>query len=342
MKRSVIFIGLVVLSVALFLAELGWGRADLGLLDALGVLFSSEASIAGHRIIVWDIRLPRAATAVVAGSGLALSGMLMQTYFRNPLAGPGVLGVSSGASLGVALMLLVVGGPSVLFRSFGTGGHVALALAAFSGALGVLLLVLAVAKRIGDPVTLLVVGLMVGYLVGSAIAVLEFQAEEGALKRFVVWGLGSFAEVGWPSWRILAVCWALALVVITPMVRHFDPLLLGDALATSMGVPVNRVRPVMLVVAGLLAGAITAACGPVAFLGLAVPHVARFLLGTGKHRAVIWGTVLCGTAIALACDLVARMPWSDQSLPLNAVTSLVGAPVVLALILRKRRLGRWL
>lgn len=338
MKPALTYALLAVLVLCFFLLEIGWGRANTGLVDFFAILSGKQVkSIAS--LVLLEVRLPRACTAIVAGSGLALSGLMMQTYFRNALAGPSVLGVTSGATLGVSLLMLMVGGQAALFRSTGLNGNLAIAAAAFCGALFVLLLILMAARRTGDPVTLLIVGLMFGYLSGSIISVLEFGADESNLKRFVLWGLGSF-KVSWNAFYIMAGCWAIGLGVIVFIARHLDPLLLGDDYAKSMGVPVSNIRPLLLISAGILAGGITAFCGPIAFLGLAVPHVARFMLGTGKHRVLIPATILCGCLLALACDLFARVPWSDESLPLNAVTSLVGAPVVLALVLRRRRLGR--
>lgn len=340
MSKSVLFAALVLLSCLLFLLELDLGQAQVGIADMWHSWWQSEPLSAMHYLVIHEVRLPRALTAVLAGSALAVSGLLMQSYFRNPLAGPSVLGISSGAGLGVGLLVLAFGGTSTLFRVFGTGGHMAVALAALAGAAAVLLLILAVERKLGDPVTLLILGLMLGYLTGSALSVLEYFAEEGALKRFVMWGLGSFGNVGWPALGVLSVAWVMGMGLLFGIRKNLDPLLLGDAYAESMGVNVKQVRGLMIVSAGILAGVVTAFCGPVAFLGLAVPHVARVLFSTGHHKTLIPAVILIGTSLALGCDLIARLPWSDKTLPLNAITSLAGAPVVLALVLRGRRLGR--
>jgi iron complex transport system permease protein len=339
-KKGWIFIGLTLLAIALFLLEITWGRANVGVAEAWQWLTGSDELRAGASLILGEVRIPRALTAVLAGSGLAVSGLLMQTYFRNPLAGPSVLGISSGASVGVALLMLMVGSPALLYKTLGVAGPLAVALAASAGALLVLGIILAASRRLQDPVTLLIIGLMLGYLAGSTVSVLEFFAEEGALRRYVMWGLGSFAQVGWPALRWLMLAWLIAAAGVILVFPKLDALLLGDAYAQSLGVSVKKVRRIMLAVAGLLAGVITAFCGPIAFLGLAVPHVARFIVGTGKHKSLLPATVICGIVLALGCDLLARLPWSDQSLPLNAVTSLMGAPVVLALVLRGKKLGR--
>lgn len=340
MSRLVLFILLALAGLALFALELLWGQADLGA-DQIRQWLTGDPDLkAGAALILGEVRLPRALTAVLAGSGLAVSGLLMQTYFRNPLAGPSVLGITSGASVGVALLMLVMGGPALLFQTLGVAGPLAVALAALVGALGVLVLLLAFLRRLGDQVALLIVGLMLGYLAGSAVSVLEYVADEGALRRYVLWGMGSFAQVGWNALQWLALAWVVGMVLVAVTYRKLDALLLGDAYAQSLGVPVKQTRRLMLVATGILAGVITAFCGPVAFLGLAVPHVGRFLLGTGKHNTLLPASLLLGVVLALGCDLIARVPWSEGSLPLNAVTSMVGAPVVLALVLRGRRLGR--
>ena len=342
MSRTVLYIGLSLLCVLLFLLELDLGPANVGLKDLWAMLFSEDPFPPLEALVFNEVRIPRALTAILGGSGLATAGLLMQSYFRNPLAGPSVLGISSGAGLGVGLLVLTFGGTSTLFHVLGTGGHMAIALAALAGAAFVLMIILAFERKLGDPVTLLILGLMLGYITGSVLSVLEYFAEEGALKRFVMWGLGSFANVGWSALSVLAFAWGVGVTLMLAIRKDLDPLLLGDAYAESMGVNVRRVRMLMIAAAGILAGVITAFCGPVAFLGLAVPHVARVLFGTGNHRTLIPAVLLLGTALALSCDLIARLPWSDKTLPLNAITSLAGAPVVLALVVRGRRLGRFI
>lgn len=287
-------------------------------------------------VIVRHVRLPGVITAAAAGAGLAAAGLLMQTVFHNPLAGPGVLGISGGASLGVALVMLA----RPLWAALPWPVELLVAAAALAGAFTVLLLIMAADRRVGDPVALLILGLMVGYLCTALVGVLQAAGEANALKGFVLWGLGSFAgmELHRLAWIVVPVIIGLAgaLVLVKPM----NTLLLGDETARSMGVDVPRVRRTAIAITGLLAGVITAFCGPVAFLGLAVPHVARALLRSADHRLLMPGTILLGAVVALACDLIVRLAPNGTSLPLNAVTSLMGAPVVLWVLLSGRKWNR--
>lgn len=284
--------------------------------------------------IVLHVRLPELLTAAAAGAGLAASGLLMQTIFRNPLAGPGVLGISGGAALGVALVMLT--GPA--WRRLPLPPDLVVSVAALGGAMAVLLLVVIADRRLGDGVTLLVLGLMVGYLCSALLSVLQASSEPAALKGFVLWGMGSFAgvELHRTAWLLVPVLGGLAAALA--LMKPLDAMLLGDEQARSMGVETARVRRTAIWTTGVLSGSITAFCGPVAFLGLAVPHVARAFLRTSEHRALLPATIALGAALALGCDLLVRSPWAGQVLPLNAVTGLLGAPVVIWVLLRG---GKW-
>jgi iron complex transport system permease protein len=285
------------------------------------------------QIILWQVRLPEVLTAALAGAGLATSGLVMQTVFRNPLAGPSVLGVSSGASLGVALVLLA--GPA--WMPLPLPAEAMAILAALGGALAVLLLITAMDRRVGGATTLLIMGLMVGYLCGAVVSVLQSLSGALALKGFVQWGMGSFAglDLGRTAWfapPVLAgVCASLWLV------KPLNGLLLGEEYARSLGVDVHRTRRAAIGITGLLAGTITAFCGPIAFLGLATPHVARACVRTNDHRVLLPASAALGAALGLGCDLVVRTVGAERAVPLNAVTSLLGAPVVLWVLLRGRR-----
>lgn len=327
---------LALLGMALLLAHLLLGSVPIPAAEVLRSLTGSTTAEVHHAQIVLQVRLPQAITALLAGGGLAACGLLMQTLFRNPLAGPSVLGLSSGASLGVALLMLA----RPLWANILMPADVALVAAALIGAMGVLVLILLADRRVGDGITLLIIGLMVGYLCSALISVLQVASPEAALKGFVLWGMGSFAGVSLERLPWLAVPASVGILAALRLVKPLNALLLGEEEAATLGVPVVRTRRHIMWVTGLLAGSITAFCGPIAFLGLATPHVARGLFRTSDHARLMPATVLCGAVLALACDLVARLPGTAASLPLNAVTSLLGAPVVAWVLLSGRRWAR--
>lgn len=303
---------------------------------SLKAIVMGQAADPGHAMILRDVRLPRAITAAAAGAGLAACALMMQTLFRNPLAGPSVLGISSGASLGVALLLL--GGP--FLHGLALPPQITLITGAFIGATGVLVLMLFADRRVGDGNTLLIVGIMVGYLCSALISVLQAAGPAAALKGFVLWGMGSYAgvtnaQIGW-----LLVPVAVGLCAALFFVKPLNALLLGSEQAAALGTNVPWVRRAVIAVAGLLAGTITAFCGPIAFLGLATPHVVRGLIRTSDHARLMPATILCGMVLSLLCDLVVRLPGQGGSIPLNAVTSLLGAPVVAWVLLRGQRWSR--
>ncbi|MBX2979878.1 MAG: iron ABC transporter permease [Flavobacteriales bacterium] len=329
------FVLLPVLGTLLFLLHLWTGSVTLSP-TAVWKALIGEAEQAGHGLIVRSIRLPQAMTALVAGGGLAACGLLMQTLFRNPLAGPSVLGISSGASLGVAFMLLM----QPLLNWLPLAPDAKLVLASLAGALGVLTVILLADRRIGDGITLLIIGLMVGYLCSALISVMQATSPANALKGYVLWGMGSFAGVSVERLPWLVVPGVLGIGAALLLVKPLNALLLGEDQAATMGVQVARTRRIIMWTTGLLAGTITAFCGPIAFLGLATPHVARGLLRSSDHRLLMPATILCGAVLALLCDLVARLPGSEASIPLNAVTSLLGAPVVAWVLLSGKRWAR--
>ncbi len=330
-----LFAVLVVLGVLLFAAHLLLGSVAIPPGQVLQALFG-EPLDPGHALIVRAVRLPQALTALLAGGGLAASGLLMQTLFRNPLAGPSVLGISSGASLGIALLMLMQ--PIIAFLP--VPREVALVTAAMAGAMVVLVLILLADRRVGDGVTLLIIGLMVGYLCSALISILQVASPAAALKGFVLWGMGSFAGVGMERLPWLAIPGILGVMASLLLVKPLNALLLGEEQAATLGVPIARTRRRIMWVTGVMAGTITAFCGPIAFLGLATPHVARGLLRSSDHSMLMPATILCGVVLALGCDLIARLPGSEASLPLNAVTSLLGAPVVAWVLLSGKRWAR--
>lgn len=288
--------------------------------------------------IVYEARLPQALTAVFAGAGLAVSGLQMQTVFRNPLAGPSVLGISNGSALGVAFVVLLSGrlGGVVLSR-LGYLGDAAMTVAAIAGALAVLLLILWVSQRVRGNVTLLIIGVMTGYLANAVIGVLKFLSPEEDVKAFVVWGLGSFSRVSGGNMELFVAMMCILLPLACLLVKPMNMLLLGDRYAANLGLNIRRARMAVIVTSGVLVAVVTAFCGPIMFIGLAVPHLARAIFRSSDHRILMPATALSGAALALLCSLIARMPGFEGALPVNSVTALVGAPVIVAVLFRRRR-----
>ncbi len=264
-----------------------------------------------------------------AGGGLALCGMLMQRFFHNPLAGPSVLGITSGASFGVALVVMLTGGA--------VGAQLGIPLAAFSGAMGVLLLILLASTRIKSAVTLLILGLMVGYMVSAGVTILQAGANKDALRSFVFWGMGTFSDLQSKEVLLLGSIFVFSILLMAFNTRKLDLFSLGNEYALSMGLDVKRFRFLLLIVTGILTGIITAYCGPIAFIGLAVPHLARGIWQSGKHNIIVPAVVLTGMITGLVCDLLLRIPIGTNGLPLNAITSLIGAPVVIYILIKGRK-----
>lgn len=290
-------------------------------------------------VVVHTIRLPRSLTAMLAGASLGIAGLQMQTLFRNPLADPFVLGISSGASLGVALVVLAsgVGAPVGFGAALGLGGDAAITAAAIVGAAGVLGLVLSASARIGNPATILILGLMCGYAGSALVTVLVAASEPERLQQWAQWGFGSFSGVTWERLRLFAPLTVVGLLMAALTTKQLNALLLGETYARSMGMPVHPVRLITMGGASLLAAVVTAFCGPIAFLGVAVPHVCRGLLGTSDHRALVPAVVLMGGVAALSAQTLSLLPGTTGVLPLNAVTALLGAPIVVIVLLRTRR-----
>ncbi|ORM13851.1 iron ABC transporter permease [Prescottella equi] len=300
-------------------------------------LFTGDAGSERWTTLIADIRLPRVVTAACAGAALAVAGLLMQTLFANPLADPYILGVSSGASLGVALVVLGSGTGAGVFAAVAGTGRLGVAAAAAIGALAVLLLVLAISRWIRSVVTLLIVGVMVGSVTSAIVSLLVAFSQPAQMQQFVLWSLGSYAGASWSDLRVLVPAVLVGVVLAATLVRPLNAMLLGEDYAHSMGVHLVRTRTIAITASALLAGAVTAFCGPIAFLGIAVPHLARLALGTSDHRILLPGVVLMGAGVSLLCSVVAQLPGRDGVLPLNVVTALVGAPVVILVLLRSRR-----
>jgi iron complex transport system permease protein len=338
-----VFAGLGLLAAALYAATVAAGSVTIPLPDALAVLTGSEPAHAPWATIIRDVRLPRATTAALAGAALGVGGLQMQTLFRNPLADPFILGISAGASLGVAVVVLAVGTAGTgLVAGLGLAGNVGVAGAAAVGACLVTLLVLAVSRRVASPATVLIIGLMAGYATTAVVSVLVYSGfgHFDRVRAYIAWGFGSFSGTTWSQLAVLAPAVVAGLLVAAATTKQLNALLLGDRYASSMGLAVRRVRLTTILGASVLAGTVTAFCGPIAFIGVAAPHMARGLLRTSDHRLLVPGVVLMGACVALAAGLVAQLPGSDATLPLNAVTSILGAPVVVVILLRLRRSAR--
>lgn len=326
------------LLVLAFACELSLGSVVIPLKAVFLTIVGKTNVPEDWRHIILLFRLPRALTAMLAGAALGMAGLKMQTLFRNPLADPFVLGISSGAGLGVALVVMAAGGLQWRFflERAGVAGNLSLVLAAILGAGVVLAIVLGVARRVEGNVTLLIVGLMFGYITGAIVQVLMQFAVEHQMQSYVTWTFGSFGSVTWKQLAILAPVVISGLGVGWVLVKPLNALLLGTDYARSMGVNVRFVRSWIIAGASLLAGAVTAYCGPIGFLGIAVPHLGRILLRTSDHRQLVPAVTVLGAIVALLADLIAQAPGTEIALPLNAVTALIGAPVVVTIILRRR------
>ncbi len=326
------FLALVLALAAAFVASLATGSVPIPPDEVLTVLAGGEPARASWEKIVVEFRLPKALTALLAGAGLAASGLLMQTLFQNPLAGPYVLGLSAGASLAVAIVVLAGGG--AVGMALG-GGSLGLAAAASLGAGGVLVLVLLAARRVSN-LTLLILGVLFGYATSSLVTILIHFSLAERIQAYLTWTFGSFGGVTWSELRVLAPVLLVALLLALALAKPLNALLLGERYARSLGLAVRETRLAVIAATALLAGGVTAFCGPVGFIGVAVPHLARGLFATSDHRVLMPGTALLGALVALVADLLAQLPGSESVLPLNAVTALVGAPVIAVVVLRRR------
>lgn len=321
----------------LFLLDLALGSVAIPFHEILTILTGGEATKITWQTIVLNFRLPSALTAVCAGVGLSLSGLLMQTLFRNPIAGPFVLGISSGAGLGVAILILTTGSLGIA-ASLNPLHEWTLAAFAMGGAALVLILVLLVSHRVQDVATLLIVGLMFGSVVSAVVTVLQYYSGQEALKRFVLWSFGNLSGVTWSELKALLPLTLIGTVWTFLLLKPLNALLIGEDYAQSMGIATRRVRRSIILATAIMAGSVTAFCGPVAFIGIAVPHLARMGFKTQQHRLLIPATLLTGIIVMLTCDMVAKLPFFDQTLPINAVTSLLGAPLVIWIVLKRGRM----
>lgn len=318
--------------VVLSVACLVWGSVDIPPEQVWAALTGGEVERQAWRVIVIDSRLPMTLTALVAGAALAVAGLMLQTAFSNPLAGPSVMGVSTGASLGVALVILLFGGTVA-----GYGGSLGALIGALIGAVGVIGVLWAMSAALKSSAMLLIAGIMVGYVTSAIISILSYFAPAAGLQGYVVWGLGSFATTSFPRlWWMLVPTLATLLISLL-LIKPMDALLLGERYAESMGVGIRRVRSALLLISGALTAFVTAFCGPIGFIGLTVPHIARFLTATSSHRTLLPATILTGATTGVLCAALTLLP-AQGVLPVNAVTPLIGVPVILYILLRRKHL----
>ena len=336
--RAGIWGGFVILLSVAFLLELSLGSVLIPLKAVAAILMGEENVSESWRNIILLFRLPRALTAMLAGAALSIAGLKMQTLFRNPLADPFVLGISAGANLGVALVIMAAGGLewNILVEKTGVTGNVSLIAAATAGAAIVLMIVLGIAGKVQSNLTLLIVGLMFGYISTSLVHILMQFAREHQMQSYIVWTFGSFGSVTWKQMSVFAPTVLAGLGLAWTMAKTLNAFLLGEGYARSMGVNVRQARFWIVFGSSLSAGTVTAYCGPIGFLGIAVPHLCRLLLKTSDHHVLIPATILLGATLAAVADLISQMPGTGTTLPLNAVTALIGAPVVVVMILRRR------
>lgn len=328
-------VGGIGLLLILFVINVSVGSVAIPLEEIVSGLTGGELSKKSWDIILFDYRLPKALTAILAGIALSLSGLQMQTFFRNPLAGPYVLGISSGAGLGVALLLL--GGSAFGWNLLGGSfiGMWGTIIAASTGAMLVLVLMSITAWKVKDSMTLLIIGLMFGSATGAVISVLSYFGGADELKLFTVWSMGSLGGVSQDQLGVFFITCLIGIILILIYVKSFNAMLLGERYAESMGVNLHRLRWAMILSTGILAGSTTAFCGPIAFIGIAVPHLARMVFQTGDHRVLFPASALIGAGFLLLCDSISQLPGTAETLPINAMTSLFGAPLVIWLILKR-------
>lgn len=336
MKRSVSIILLLVASIImLFAMNLIVGSVRIPLADVCDILFDKFDGKESWKYIVMENRLPQALTAMLCGASLAVCGLMLQTAFRNPLAGPDVFGISSGAGLGVAIVMLFLGG-SVSTTLFTVSGFLAILTSAFIGAIVVTMIILFLSTMVRNSVLLLIVGLMVGYVSSSAVALLNFFASEEGVKSYMVWGMGNFGGVSMDHMLLFALLCLVGIIASIFLIKPLNIMLLGTQYAESLGINIRQIRNLLLVTVGLLTAVTTAFCGPISFIGLAIPHISRLLFRTDNHQILLPGTVLTGAVIALFCNLVCYLPGELGIIPLNAVTPLIGAPVIIYVIIKRR------
>lgn len=336
-KLNIILLSLILfLGIILFILNLFVGSVTIPFRELFDLMLNPESDSTLYTIVI-NYRLPQVVTALLSGAALSVAGLLMQTLFRNPLADPSMLGISSGAGLGVAITVLLTGilGGNAL-SSFGLWSNLGVSLAAFIGATLVLTIVLGFSSRVKNMTTLIIIGLMISYFAGSLTDIMKFFSLKEDIHAFVIWGMGSFSAVGTSKLTFFSTAIIIGLLASLFLTKTLNILILGDLYAENLGLNIKRSNLIIILISGYLTAIVTAYCGPIAFLGLAIPHLTRFIFRTSDHRILLPSTILIGMVVSMLCNLIARMPGFEGNLPINAVTALIGAPVVIWVILRKR------
>lgn len=329
------YIILIAIIVLLFLFNLLFGSVHIPISDVWKILTCHHCEKESWTYIILESRIPQAFTALFCGASLATSGLILQTVFANPLAGPSILGISSGANLGVAIVLLATGG-SLTAGTLAISGTISIILSAFIGSLMVMGIILMFSSFIHNNLILLIIGIMIGYVTSSVISLLNFFSTAEGVHSYVIWGMGNFGGVSLRQLPFFASICILGLVMALLLIKPLNALLLGHQYAESLGINIRKVRNLLLIATGILTAVTTAFCGPIAFIGLAVPHIARAITHSDNHHSLLPTTILTGAAIALLCNLLCILPGSSGIIPLNAITPLLGAPVIIYVIIRNR------
>lgn len=330
----------IILSITtaiLFLANLLFGSIHIPIEQAFSILFGGEAERESWRFIILESRLPQAITALLCGAALACAGLLLQTSFNNPLAGPSILGIDSGASLGVAIVIML-GGGVISTQTFTLSNFFSVIIGATLGAMSIMAIILFLSTLIKSNIMLLIAGIMIGYITSSAISLLNFFSTAEGVHSYTIWGLGNFGGVSMEQLPLFSTLILIGIAIAIVLIKPLNAMLLGNRYAENLGVNIKRTRNLLLLATGILTATTTAFCGPVAFIGLAVPHIARLLLGTSNHNQLLPVTLICGSVVTLLCNLICTIPGQSGILPLNAITPIFGAPVIIYVIVNQRRI----
>ncbi len=331
------FLFLSILLILFLLLNISLGSVSIPIKDIFNSLTGGIASKDSWQTIILNFRLPKAITAIMVGSGLSICGLLMQTLFRNPLAGPFVLGISSGASLGVALLILGSGLFGGVFVSIAFSNW-ALAIAASLGSFLVLSAVIIAANRVRNTMSILIIGLMFGSLTSAVISVLSYFSEAEQIQQYMFWSFGSLGNLTWTELTVFGIVYLIGILGTFSVIKPLNSFLLGENYAKSLGINIRKSRNIILLITSLLTGVITAFSGPIAFIGLAIPHIAKMIFSTSNHKTLLPASALIGAIVLLICDSIAQLPTSEFTLPINAITSMFGAPVVIWLLVRKKKI----
>lgn len=336
-KHNILFLGLTIILVIGFFTNISLGSVSIPLKDVFNSLIGSNVDRETWQHIIQNYRLPKAITAILVGSGLGISGLLMQTLFRNPLAGPFVLGISSGASLGVALIILGTGLFGGIWAAAITSKW-SIVIAASLGSFLVLLAVMVVSLKVRDTMAILIIGLMFSSITAAIVSILSYFGSADQLQQYIFWGFGSLGNLTWNEILIFVIIYAIGSCLSVLSIKPLNSLLLGENYAKSLGLNIKTNRLTIIIATSLLAGTITAFAGPIAFIGLAIPHMARQIFNTSNHKVLLPAVFLFGAIVMLICDSIAQLPSTEFTLPINAITSLVGAPVVIWLLVKKQKM----